>query len=95
MINLKITMNGGKEFHIKNPIVNDVKEWIKAALMPHGVQLLWFEIIPRNLIQVSQIQEIRELTDEEVEDLKRPKIVEEEEEKETIVPDDQEKIENL
>ena len=78
MINLKITMNGGRVFHISNFAVDTVKEWIKAALMPYGVQLLWFEIIPKNLIQVSQIQEIRELTDEEVEELKNPKIVEEE-----------------
>lgn len=80
MINLKITMNSGKEFHVRNFAVDNVRDWIRVAFMPQGVQILWFEIIPKNFIQVSQIQEIKELTDQEVEDLNKPEIVEQEEE---------------
>lgn len=80
MINLKITMNSGKEFNINNPIVDNVKEWIKRVLMPQGVQLHWVEIIPGSgsYIQVDQIQEIREISENEVNELHKPSIVEQE-----------------
>ena len=68
-------MNNKKEFHITNSSINGIQDWIIAALMPQGVQKLWFEVIPKHFIQVSQIQEIREMTDEEVNNLKKLKII--------------------
>ena len=41
MINIKITMNNGQEYNVRNQIANDVKEFIRRAFIPYGVQLDW------------------------------------------------------
>jgi len=94
MINLKITMDDGGEFNISNPVINNVKEWIRAALMPGGVQLLWFEVIPNTWIQVLHILKIRELTDEEIDKLNNPEVEEEPEPEEPEIVEPKENDDN-
>lgn len=66
MISLKITLSNGREFNIRNIAARGIVDWIRSALMPQGVQLLWYQILPGTWIQVLHIQEIRELTEEEI-----------------------------
>lgn len=86
-------MKDGKEFNIRNPVINSIKEWIRISLMPQGIQVLWYEILPNVFIQVSQIQEIKELSEEEVENLNKPEIVEQEDsiESETLKNEEMQK----
>ncbi len=71
-------MNNGKEFNISNFWANNIKDWIRTVLMPQGVQLLWSEIVPGNFVQVSQIQEIREMTKKDLEEIGKPEGTEDE-----------------
>lgn len=64
-------MSNGVKFHIKNNRIDNLNEWVKAAFMPGGVQKLWFEILPNQIIQISQIQEIKVMTDKEVKRLNK------------------------
>ena len=68
MINLRITMVSGQDFVIRNFAANSVVGFIKMVLMPNRTQLNWYEIIPGNFIQVSQIQGIEKLEDKEPEE---------------------------
>lgn len=68
-------MNNGLKYHILNPIFDNLKEWIRAAFMPGGVQKRWFEVVIGTYIQISQIQEVRIMTDEEVREINTPKII--------------------
>jgi len=66
MINIKISMINSEEYYITNPIIDNLKEWIKKTLMPHNVQLIWFEVEKNTYILVNNILEIRELSEEEL-----------------------------
>ena len=68
MIELKITMIDGKEFNIRNP-ANSIKEFIRNAFMPDGGQLLWYEVVRGEQIQVDNIISIRELSETEVSEI--------------------------
>lgn len=68
MIELKVIMVDGTEFNIRNP-ANSIKEFIRNALMPDGGQLLWYEIVRGESIQVDNIVSIRELSEGEVSDI--------------------------
>lgn len=73
MINLKITMINGDDFHLSHPTANNAQHWIRLVLMPMGTQLRWVELFPGRMIQVDNIQEVRLLFEDEVEALKAPK----------------------
>ncbi len=72
MINLKITMNNGEQYNIKNFSVNTIDEFIKIILCRNQTQLNWYEIIPNVLIQVKNIQSICKLSDEDILKLNMP-----------------------
>ena len=76
MINIKVTLASKEVYYVRTRLAENVKEFIAAALMPYGNLLQWYEILPGEMIQVSQIESIRELTEEEVQELTRPKEVE-------------------
>lgn len=65
MINLKITMLGGDIYKIRSPH-SSIREFIKKSLMPDGGQLIWYEIVRGEVIQVDNIVSIKELNKEEM-----------------------------
>jgi len=68
MINLKITMTNEDVYTVANKMigVDTVQSFIKIVLMPQRVQLNWYQVIPGNWIQVSNIVSIVELSEEDV-----------------------------
>jgi len=59
-------MNSGEHYNIKNFSVNTISEFIKIILCRNQTQLNWYEVIPNVLIQVINIQSIRQLSDEDL-----------------------------
>ena len=77
MINIKIELVNGQVFHVKNSLANNVNEWTRRSLSPHGVTMRWHEIIPGTVIQVSNIATITAMTQDEVDALNVPDAEEE------------------
>ena len=72
MINLKIRMINGDDFYLSHPSANNAQHWIRLVLMPMGTQLRWAEIFPGRMIQTNNIQEVRLMSEDEVEALNTP-----------------------
>lgn len=77
-------MANGEEFNIRNFWATTASEFINGVLTKPGAQLTWYEVVPGELIQVSHIQSIRELTDEELAEEQKSKL----EDGEVIFPED-------
>ena len=73
MINLKIRMINGEDFNLSHPTANNAQHWIRLVLMPMGTQLRWVELFPGRMIQTDNIQEVRLLTEEEINEINSPK----------------------
>jgi len=71
MINVKITMIGGKTYNVRN-IADNIKDFYKRVLAPYGTQMTFVEIIKGDLINTGNIVNIREMDDEEVNELNAP-----------------------
>lgn len=72
MIKLKISMNDGRAFKIRNLEANSVHDFIKFSLMPAAVELIWYEILPTQFIRVSNISLIEMIPGEFEEPLEEP-----------------------
>lgn len=64
MIKLKINMNDGTAYRIRNLSALTIKDFIKTVLMPAGVELIWYQVIPGEYIRVSSISSITEILEE-------------------------------
>lgn len=58
-------MIDGDVYNIRSPM-NNIREFIKKSLMPDGGQLIWYEIVRGEVIQVDNIVSIKELNKEEL-----------------------------
>lgn len=77
MINVKITLNSGKNYLLKNGAEN-LQDFVKNTMMPYGTITTFWQIFPKEMILINQIETIIQLTDEELEvELKKGKEIEE------------------
>ena len=71
MINVKITMVNNTEYNIRNT-ADSVKDAYKRIFAPYGTTMGFTEILPGTIICTENIVSIRELTEEEIEDINKP-----------------------
>ena len=63
MINLKIAMNDGSVFNIRNMVCDTVEEFLKRGLSPYGYVQKWIEILPGALINTDNIVSVVEMSE--------------------------------
>ena len=68
-INLKVVMNNGNTYYVRNRFIDTIHEFTSISLRPYGTELIFYSILPGTLIRVPNISEIIEMYDEEVEEM--------------------------
>ena len=58
-------MIDGNVYNIRSPM-GSIREFLKKSLMPDGGQLIWYEIVKGEVVQVDNIVSIKELNKEEL-----------------------------
>ena len=71
MINVKITMVNGSEYNVRN-IADNIQDFYKRVMAPYGTNMTYVEIVKGDLINTGNIVSIKEMSDEEVEEMNKP-----------------------
>jgi len=71
MINVKITMVDGSEYNVRN-IADNIQDFYKRVMAPYGTNMTYVEIVKGDIINTGNIVSIREMSDEEVEEMNKP-----------------------